>query len=194
MLWMGQEWAASSPFQYFTDHPEELGRLVTEGRREEFKHFSAFADESVRERIPDPQAEKTFLDSKLRWDEREHMPHRGLLDLHRDLLRLRRDEAAMQGAERDGFAIEAIGERTLALRRSALSGDTMLAVIHLGDATTLRLDAIEATPRESNEHWTPVLSTEDARYGGSGSGAVIGRDGATLTLSGPGAVILRGRR
>ncbi|HEU0302613.1 MAG TPA: malto-oligosyltrehalose trehalohydrolase, partial [Longimicrobium sp.] len=60
LLWMGQEWAASTPFQYFTDHPAELGKLVTEGRRREFGRFSAFADPAVRERIPDPQAASTF--------------------------------------------------------------------------------------------------------------------------------------
>ena len=65
---MGQEWAASEPFLYFTDHNEELGRLVTEGRRKEFEHFSAFAERN-RETIPDPQRVETFLRSKLDWVE-----------------------------------------------------------------------------------------------------------------------------
>src|SRR5690606_31763313 len=54
LLWMGQEWAASTPFLYFTDHPTELGRLVTEGRRKEFEGFSAFRDPARRTAIPDP--------------------------------------------------------------------------------------------------------------------------------------------
>ncbi len=53
---MGQEWAASSPFLYFTDHDEDLGKIVTEGRRREFRHFLAFVDPAEREKIPDPQA------------------------------------------------------------------------------------------------------------------------------------------
>ena len=63
LLFMGQEWAASSPFQYFTDLSPDLGRLVTEGRRKEFADFPAFSNEEARERIPDPQAEGTFLAS-----------------------------------------------------------------------------------------------------------------------------------
>ncbi|MDA8218876.1 MAG: malto-oligosyltrehalose trehalohydrolase, partial [Dehalococcoidales bacterium] len=65
LIFMGQEFAASTPFLYFTDHNPELGKLVTIGRREEFKRFSAFSDPERREQIPDPQAEATFLRSKL---------------------------------------------------------------------------------------------------------------------------------
>ena len=69
LLFMGQEWAATTPFLYFTDHPEELGKLVTEGRRNEFRHFSAFSDAAARERIPDPQDQATFRASRLDWSE-----------------------------------------------------------------------------------------------------------------------------
>jgi len=62
---MGQEWAATSPFLHFTDHHAELGRLVTEGRRSEFKGFAAFSSPDARARIPDPQDEGTFLRSQL---------------------------------------------------------------------------------------------------------------------------------
>ena len=65
LLFMGQEWAASSPFLYFTDHHPELGALVTEGRRREFRHFTAYTDPNIRTRIPDPQATATFWTSKL---------------------------------------------------------------------------------------------------------------------------------
>ena len=65
LLFMGQEWAASTPFQYFTDLEPGLGRQVTDGRRREFADFPAFADPAAREQIPDPQAETTFLSSRL---------------------------------------------------------------------------------------------------------------------------------
>ncbi len=77
LLFMGQEFAASTPFLFFTDHPEELGKLVTEGRRREFAGFKAFDDERMRETIPDPQAESTFLASKLDLTERERHPRCG---------------------------------------------------------------------------------------------------------------------
>ena len=60
MLFMGEEWASKTPFLFFTDHHDELADLVREGRRNEFKHFSAFQDETRRAHIPDPNAPSTF--------------------------------------------------------------------------------------------------------------------------------------
>jgi maltooligosyltrehalose trehalohydrolase len=84
LLFMGQEWAASTPFQFFTDHNEELGPSVTEGRMEEFEGFSGFEGE-----VPDPQAPATFERSVLDWDEPRRPPHDGVLALYHDLLSLR---------------------------------------------------------------------------------------------------------
>jgi len=84
LLFMGQEWAASTPFQFFTDHNEDLGPSVTEGRKEEFEGFSGFDGE-----VPDPQARAPFERSVLRWDEPRRPPHDGVLALYRDLLALR---------------------------------------------------------------------------------------------------------
>ncbi|HEX7002877.1 MAG TPA: malto-oligosyltrehalose trehalohydrolase [Trueperaceae bacterium] len=85
LLFMGQEWAASTPFYYFTDHQGELGALVSEGRREEFADFE-FGDE-----VPDPQDEKTFRRSRLAWEELERPPHAATLRYYRRLLSLRRE-------------------------------------------------------------------------------------------------------
>ena len=63
MLFMGEEWGATAPFLFFTDHNAELAPLVTAGRRREFAKFAAFQDPAKRERIPDPNAEGTFRDS-----------------------------------------------------------------------------------------------------------------------------------
>ncbi len=60
LLFMGEEVESQTPFQFFTDHNEELAELVREGRRSEFKHFAAFKDPALREQIPDPNAEATF--------------------------------------------------------------------------------------------------------------------------------------
>jgi maltooligosyltrehalose trehalohydrolase len=84
LLFMGQEWAASTPFQFFTDHNEALGPSVTEGRKEEFEDFSGFEGE-----VPDPQDPATFERSVLDWDEPRRLPHDGVLALYRDLLALR---------------------------------------------------------------------------------------------------------
>ena len=98
LLFMGQEWAASSPFLFFSDHGGELGEAVRRGRREEFKTFTAFADPEARERIPDPQARATFERSKLRWSERTEEPHRSVHALYRALIALRRSDPVLAAA------------------------------------------------------------------------------------------------
>jgi len=63
LVFMGEEWAETRPFLFFTDHRDVLAEAVRQGRRKEFAHFAAFSDEKQRERIPDPNANSTFLAS-----------------------------------------------------------------------------------------------------------------------------------
>ena len=88
LVFQGEEWAASSPFLFFTDHEQELGRLVSEGRKKEFAAFGWQAEE-----IPDPQDEATFARSRLRWDEIAEPEHAGVLGWYRELIALRRSSA-----------------------------------------------------------------------------------------------------
>ncbi|HEY4439701.1 MAG TPA: malto-oligosyltrehalose trehalohydrolase, partial [Candidatus Elarobacter sp.] len=81
LLFMGEEWGASTPFLFFSDFGGELGAAVTEGRRREFAAWPAFADPATRERIPDPQDPATMRASVLRWDERDDEPHAAMLAL-----------------------------------------------------------------------------------------------------------------
>ena len=71
LIFMGQEWGASTPFLYFTDHHEELGRLVVEGRRRDLQRFAIFDQQLAAGDFPSPQAPETFQHSKLRWEESE---------------------------------------------------------------------------------------------------------------------------
>jgi maltooligosyltrehalose trehalohydrolase len=189
LLWMGQEWAATSPFQYFTDHPEELGRQVTEGRRREFGRFSAFADPAVRERIPDPQVPETFTRSKLCWRERQRMPHAGVMALYRELLRLRRTHPALRRRDRASFSVAALGEHALSLRRVGDDGRALLLVVSFQGPLCTDLTAREKTAGR----WELLLSSEEARFGGDAEGAVatLSPDGR-LRMSGAGAVLLQG--
>jgi malto-oligosyltrehalose trehalohydrolase len=86
MLFMGEEWGADTPWQYFTDHTDPgLAKAVAEGRRHEFaQHGWASAD------VPDPQDEATFLRSKLDWAQRERDPYLGILAWYQELIALRR--------------------------------------------------------------------------------------------------------
>jgi len=91
MLFMGEEYDASTPFLFFCDFDGELAAAVTRGRREEFGRFARFADPKLRERIPDPNALQTYRSSKLDWAERDRAPHAEWLAYLRDLLSLRRE-------------------------------------------------------------------------------------------------------
>ena len=94
MLFMGEEWGAKTPWQFFTSHPEpELGRATAEGRLAEFVAMGW--DESV---VPDPQARSTFENSRLDWSELEGDEHARLFGLHRALIRLRRESPELTDA------------------------------------------------------------------------------------------------
>jgi maltooligosyltrehalose trehalohydrolase len=87
LLFQGEEWAASTPFQYFTDvDDDEVGQAIREGRRAEFASFGWKPDE-----VPDPQARETWERSRLDWSERDLPEHRRILDWYRRLIALRRD-------------------------------------------------------------------------------------------------------
>src|SRR5471030_282171 len=81
LLFMGEEWSASTPFLYFCDFAPEVAPSVAQGRRREFAHLG--------ESIPDPSDRATFERSILRWDERSAEPHRSMLEHYRRLLRIR---------------------------------------------------------------------------------------------------------
>jgi maltooligosyltrehalose trehalohydrolase len=190
LLWMGQEWAASSPFLYFTDHPAELGKLVTAGRREEFGHFSAFRDEELRETIPDPQAPETLTRSRLDWSERSRAPHDGVLRLYRDLLTLRRSEESLRDPGREGWSLEELGEAGLAIRREGEGSPPLLLLVVFRGEVSLSPDERPETAAPEGRHWLPVLVSEDLRYGGSGAWGRLEADGS-VHLVGPVAVVLR---
>ena len=89
MLFMGEEWGASTPFQFFTSHPEpELGEATAKGRKAEFAAHGWDTDD-----IPDPQDPQTFLRSKLNWDELTALPHNRILECYRDLIALRKSRS-----------------------------------------------------------------------------------------------------
>src|SRR5690606_19591930 len=87
MLFQGEEWAASTPFAFFTDHDDELGPLVSAGR------VAEFAAMGWAEQVPDPQSRTTFESSMLHWSEREQGSHAQMLQWYRTLIALRREQA-----------------------------------------------------------------------------------------------------
>jgi maltooligosyltrehalose trehalohydrolase len=132
MLFMGQEFGASAPFQFFTEHDPELGKLVTAGRRKEFQAFSAFANPATRERIPDPQAASTFLNSKLHVEEADAPPGSTLQTLYQRLLELRRTDAVLRDQSRERMQARALTADVLAVRRW-LGGEERLLLANFGN-------------------------------------------------------------
>jgi maltooligosyltrehalose trehalohydrolase len=186
LLFMGQEWAASAPFLYFTDHEPELGRLVTEGRRREFNAFPEFADEASRSLIPDPQAASTFDASRLNWHEASREPHAGVRRLHQALLALRRPGGALSGRELS--TVRALDEDTVEIVRPSASAGGVHAVVRLRGSGTVRARAGGGRQRPEL-----LLSTEDAAYQADPRPIVLDEDGDgwTLAFSRPGGVVLR---
>ncbi|MGH8614174.1 MAG: malto-oligosyltrehalose trehalohydrolase [Gammaproteobacteria bacterium] len=89
LLFMGEEFAAPSPFLFFCDFGPGLAETVTEGRRKEFARFERHTDPVLQTQIPEPNALQSFERSRLDWDLLGRSPHQGWLDLYRDLLSLR---------------------------------------------------------------------------------------------------------
>jgi maltooligosyltrehalose trehalohydrolase len=183
LLFMGQEFAASTPFLFFTDHNPELGKLVTEGRRNEFGAFSHFRDPELRARIPDPQDEATFLRSKLNWSERDS--HAGTLRLYRALLALRRDDPVLARSGRSETQTAVCGEKAIAVLRR-WGDEARLLICNLGDGEARIEPSQPLLAQMDISNLRLVLWTNDAPFG---QDAAPSTPPEALALSGPGSAI-----
>jgi len=167
MLFQGQEFAASSPFLFFADHGPELAKLIRQGRAEFLAQFPSLATPEMQKRFADPCDPATFERCKLDHSERES--HRAIYDLHRDLLRLRREEPVF-GAQKRGVVDGAVlSPEAFVLRFFDEAGDDRLLIVNLGVDLHLNPapEPLLAPPGESG--WTVLWSSEDPKYGGIGT-------------------------
>ncbi len=171
MLFMGQEWAASTPFQFFTDHKADLGKLITKGRREEFKDFSHFKNEASRAKIPDPQSPRTFADSKLIWDEIRDEKKSKTLELYKVCLDLRRTHPAFRPLTRESWLVEDLDAGIGALRIKSERGDWLILFDFIAGHQASLLEEWMCRPPQGSA-WTLVFSTNERRFGGDGSCAI----------------------
>jgi maltooligosyltrehalose trehalohydrolase len=139
MLFQGEEWAASAPFQYFTDHQDpELAEAVRAGRRAEFAGLVGRDGEigADGDGVPDPQDPETFRRSRLDWAELAVGEHARLLEWYRRLIALRRSEPALADGRPAATSVESnTDEGWLVLHRGPLA-----VVINLGEERSLPLD------------------------------------------------------
>jgi maltooligosyltrehalose trehalohydrolase len=124
MLFMGEEWAASNPWQFFTSHPEpELAAAVRNGRRREFASHGWAESE-----VPDPQDPATFERSKLDWSELTKPGHAEILDLYKRLIALRRARPELTDPRLDQVQVWH-GDQYVAMRRGHLTVAANLAPV-----------------------------------------------------------------
>jgi maltooligosyltrehalose trehalohydrolase len=177
MLFMGEEHGATTPFQYFTSHPEpELAEAVRTGRAQEFASFGSFAGD-----VPDPQAPGTFEASTLDWSQATTADGRAWRALWTDLLRLRRETPALRNGRRDLVEVLRADPRVLAVVRGDEDGSSVVVVGNLTD------EAVEVAVRAG----AVLLHTDDQRYGGQGR-AVESADGRLIVPARSGAVVAYG--
>ncbi|WP_399217055.1 malto-oligosyltrehalose trehalohydrolase [Streptomyces sp. SAJ15] len=147
MLFMGEEWGARTPWQYFTDHTDpELAAAVRSGRRREFA-----AHGWAEEQVPDPQDPATRERSCLDWAEPEREPHAALLAWHRRLIALRHAEPALRDPRWHYGALAADADRTLHFRRGPLH-----VAANLGDRPAELALGAEAADARVLAAWRPV--------------------------------------
>ncbi|MDQ3733077.1 MAG: malto-oligosyltrehalose trehalohydrolase, partial [Actinomycetota bacterium] len=118
LLFQGEEWAASTPFQYFTDHQDrELGRAVSQGRQNEFSYFGWKPED-----VPDPQDVATFLRSRLRWDELSAREHAEMLRWYRSLIALRRNHPGLGTGPLGDVSVDFETDQQWLVMRRAVAG------------------------------------------------------------------------
>jgi maltooligosyltrehalose trehalohydrolase len=167
MLFMGEEWGAATPWQFFTSHTDpEIGRATAEGRKGEFAEHGWDADE-----VPDPQDPETFTRSKLDWSEPEREPHRTLLAATRALLRLRHQHPDLVDPDLSRVHVSwDDADRWLVVHRGSLR----VAINLAGEPREIDLDR----------------PAEDVLFA---TGELPGLDGATVTLPAESAAVLSTR-
>ncbi len=170
MLFQGQEFACSAPFLFFADLPPDLAPAVRRGRTEFLAQFRTLALPEVQAALADPADPRTFERCRLDRSELEGddgAPHREALALHRDLLRLRREDEVLSGdADLDGAVL---GTDALVLRFFEDTGADRLLLVNLG--RDLRFspapEPLLAPPAERS--WGVLWSSESPSYGGRGT-------------------------
>jgi maltooligosyltrehalose trehalohydrolase len=205
MLFQGQEFAASTPFLFFADHHPELARLVSKGRREFLSQFPSLAYPEILNEVADPADLTTFERCKL--DDRERHAHVEARQLHGDLLRVRRDVPAFRAQGTCGIDGAVLGQTAFTVRffgppaheRASRTdaglwaprneADDRLLLVNLGAEMTLAEPWEPLLAPPLGHAWALDWSSEDPRYGGSGTPEVETADG--WHVPGESAVILK---
>jgi maltooligosyltrehalose trehalohydrolase len=178
MLFQGQEFAASSPFQYFVDHNSELNKLVCKGRAEFMAQFPSVATPEMRARLPNPGDPETFQRCKLKLSERNEPGHAQVYRMYKDLLKLRRDTPAFRGRWPGGMDGAVLGNHVFCLRfftgpvelnPAGPDGQDRLLVVNFDSDVHLVAAPEPLLAPPLGTCWELEWSSEFPRYGGTGA-------------------------
>jgi maltooligosyltrehalose trehalohydrolase len=186
LLFQGQEFSATSPFHFFADHEPDLAQAVGKGREAFMRTFGRMAGQDTAGTFFDPSDRATFESCRLDWRQRER--NLEAYALHRDLLRLRREDPVFAAQRGERLHGSVIGPEALLLRYFGVEGDDRLLVLNLGRdfAWTPMSDPLAVPP--ADRAWRVLWSSEDPQYGGWGTRPL---DPQNWFVQGHAALVLR---
>lgn len=166
MLFQGQEFAATTPFYYFADHPEELTNLIHEGRKSFLSQFNSLASEEVQEQILNPGDPDVFMKSKLNFDER--ISNAKLYQFHKDLIKLRHIDPVISDPK-SYFTTSTINSEILILRYFGESNQDRLLLFNFGVDFKIEpaWNPLLAPPK--NCSWKTIFTSDSLNYEGNGT-------------------------
>lgn len=168
MLFQGQEFCASAPFLYFADHDSELAEQVYKGRREFMFQFPNLAAEETQDYLMRPDDPDVFKRCKLDFSERKS--HQQAYDLHRDLLKLRREDPVFSNPRKGAVDGAVLSQEAFVLRFFSADGrNDRLMMINLGRNLWLSPVSEPLVAPHMGQDWQPLWSSEHPRYGGQGT-------------------------
>lgn len=180
LLFQGEEFGATSPFQFFTDvGDDKLKEAIRKGRFEFLAQFPSVAAPDVQAHLPAPSDPATFERCKLDWADRERNPQ--LYQLHRDLIQLRQTDPRFRESIPDGVDGAVLGRRSFVLRYFAdKPEDSRLLLVNFGAQQELSPAPEPLLAPPSNHEWRTLWMSESPRYGGTGMRTVATDEGWTI--------------
>ena len=186
LLFQGQEYGASQPFLFFSDHNEQLAELVEKGRTQFLSQFPSLANGDAEFIEGRPNERRTFERCILDHSERERHPH--WLALHKDLLRLRKEDPVFRSQRRDTMHGAVLGLEAFLIRFFDRRHGDRLLLVNLGVDLRLHAASEPLLAAPAGTDWDVLWSSEDPEYGGSGTPPM--RQTGKWTLPGHSAVVM----
>lgn len=189
MLFQGQEFNATTPFHYFADHEPEVGRMVREGRVEMMRLFRRLSQSDADSLVPNPCDPDTFTQCKLDFRERVNNPE--TLALYKDLIKLRKEDPVFAAQDSERLHGAVLAHEALLLRFFGDDDDDRVVIVNLGNDFEWIPSPEPLLAPPDGHVWERLWSSENPRYGGSGSGL---HDVQNLWFPGHSAVVLKAVR